>query len=156
MFRDLCWLCVLGFTFLPGGAFATDASVSGARVVSSAKAPRHALGKDGSEAQLFLNPSVGAAELALTVLYLKPGASVPPHRHPKSAEAIYIQSGRVQMVIEGRRLTAEAGDVVYIPAGEQHSAKVLPGQALKAIQVYVGPGPEQRFRKGTQLPHDAP
>ena len=120
-------------------------------VVTGAGAPHFALGPTGSSVQLLLNPATGSRELSMNVLYLKPGATVPLHQHPHSDEAVYIQSGSVKMTIGEEILVARAGDAVYIPAGAQHSAKVLEGEDLNAVQVYVGPGPEQRFTKGRRL-----
>ena len=144
--------CVVALTLFSSSALGDEPSAATPAVISAAAAPRHQLGKKGSLAQLYLNQSVGVSDLALTVLFLKPGEVVPPHRHEKSAEALYIQSGRVAMIIAGERKTAQAGDAVYIPAGVEHSAIVLPGGAVKAIQIYVGPGPEKRFMKGNLLP----
>lgn len=120
-------------------------------VVTGAKAPQFALGPSGSSVQLLLNPATGSRDLAMNLLSLKPGATVPLHQHPDSDEAVYIQTGSVKMMIGDEILIARAGDAVYIPAGALHSAEVLEGEDLSAIQVYVGPGPEQRFTKGRRL-----
>ena len=117
-------------------------------VVSSAEAPAHLIAGGKGVAQLFLNPETGSTRAALSVLTLAPGAAVPPHVHPDSDEILYIEVGRVEMVIAGETVTAKAGDAVHIPAGVEHSARTL-GQvrALRAVQIYVAPGPEARFRK---------
>lgn len=120
-------------------------------VVAGAGAPQFALGPSGSSVQLLLNPATGSRDLSMNVLSLKPGATVPPHQHPHSDEAVYIQTGSVRMMIGDEILIARAGDAVYIPAGAQHSAEVLEGEDLSAVQVYVGPGPEQRFTRGRRL-----
>lgn len=122
-------------------------------VVRSAEAPAHLIAGGKGIAQLFLNPETGSERAALSVLTLAPGASVPLHAHPDSDEILYIEVGRVEMVIAGEAVTAEAGDAVHIPAGVKHSARAL-GQvrALRAVQIYVAPGPEARFRKAPQTP----
>lgn len=118
-------------------------------VVSRDKAPTYEIGKGSGLATLFLNNSTGSSDLAMTVLELKPGAAVPLHRHLESSEAIYLLEGVIEMTIAGKTYRASVGDAVYIPMGVEHSASVpKEGQLVKALQVYIGPGPEQRFTKG--------
>lgn len=118
-------------------------------VVTQEKAPAYEIGKGSGLATLFLNSSTGASDLAMSTLNLKPGAAVPPHRHLESSEAIYLLEGVIEMTIAGKMYRASAGDAVYIPKGVEHSATVPKGgQSVKALQVYIGPGPEQRFTKG--------
>ena len=118
-------------------------------LVSRDKAPTYEIGKGSGLATLFLNNSTGASDLAMSVLELKPGALVPLHRHLESSESIYLLEGVIEMTIAGKTYRASAGDAVYIPKGVEHSASVpKEGQSVKALQVYIGPGPEQRFTKG--------
>ena len=93
----------------------------------------------------------GCSRSALSRLHLAVGAAVPLHRHVGSAEVLAIESGAVEMTIGGVVYTAKAGDAVYIPADVEHSARVTAGP-VDAVQVYVGPGPEDRFRAGAPLP----
>ena len=51
--------------------------------------------------------------------------------------------------IDGKTFEANAGDAIHIPANTPHSARgVGHVEALRAVQVYAGPGPEQRFTQG--------
>ena len=70
--------------------------------------------------------------------------------HDASDELLYVVSGRVEVTIGGRALTAGPGDAILVPQGVEHSAKVL--ERAKLVQVYVGPGPEERFRAGAPAP----
>lgn len=97
-------------------------------------------------ATLLHNSSTGAEAAALSVLALGPGAQVAAHVHDSSVEILYVMEGQVRVVIAGQVFEAGPGDAIYIPANTQHSAEVV--AALKAVQVYVGPGPEQRFTSG--------
>lgn len=120
--------------------------------VSSAEAPRHSIAQSKGEATLLLNPSTGATAASLTLLEFQPGATVPEHTHATSAEVLYIQDGAAEMTVDGQTLRVSKGDAVYIPAGAKHSAKVLSeGAPLRAVQMYVGPGPELRFTHGPRL-----
>ncbi len=122
------------------------------QVVQGDKAEQYLIANGKGSARLLLNPQNGMKEAALTLLVLAPGAEVPEHVHESSAEILYVESGTVEMTIGGRPLTAHAGDAIYIPANVRHSAKVTSKLTpVRAVQLYVGPGPEQRFRKGPKL-----
>jgi len=117
--------------------------------VSTDEAPRHVIAGGKGRATLLLNPSTGATAASVTLLELQPGGEVPEHTHDASAEILYIQDGAADMVVSGQSLRVGQGDAVYIPAGARHSARVVtPGATFKAVQVYAGPGPEQRFTQG--------
>ena len=53
---------------------------------------------------------------------LEPGVRFPPHTHP-GEEVIYVIEGVWEYVIDGETVTAEAGDVLFVPAGAIHSAR---------------------------------
>ncbi|QSQ22066.1 cupin domain-containing protein [Pyxidicoccus parkwayensis] len=123
--------------------------------VPTAEAPRHVIAGGKGRATLLLNPSTGATAASVTLLELQPGAEVPEHTHDTSAEILYIEQGTAEMTVSGEKLRVGKADAVYIPAGAKHSARVLPGATFKAVQVYAGPGPEQRFTQGPRenAPH---
>ncbi|MBM4342132.1 MAG: cupin domain-containing protein [Deltaproteobacteria bacterium] len=126
----------------------TAADAPAARVVVARESAQTypILGGKG-EATLLLNAETGSKEAALSVLTLAPGAEVPQHVHEGSAELLYIESGTCELVVGGVKVQAGPGSAVRIPAGVPHSARVTSAvQSLRAVQVYVGPGPEQRFR----------
>jgi quercetin dioxygenase-like cupin family protein len=119
--------------------------------VSTREAPRHLIANGKGAATLLLNASTGATAASLTLLELGQGASVPEHVHETSAELLYIEEGAVEMTLSGQKLRAERGDAVYIPAGAKHSAQVVSEGPMRAVQVYAGPGPEQRFTQGPRV-----
>jgi quercetin dioxygenase-like cupin family protein len=131
-------------------------STQDAQVYPGAAAPTHVIADGKGTATLLMGTQQGARDAAVTWLVLSPGASVPEHAHETSAEILYIHEGRLELVANGQALAAGAGDVVHIPAGVKHSARVVERfLPVRAVQVYVGPGPEQRFLKGEKLagPH---
>ncbi|MFY2559014.1 cupin domain-containing protein [Corallococcus terminator] len=136
------------------------AATPGARTVrhrvTAAEAPRHIIAGGKGRATLFLNEGTGATAASLTLLELQPGGEVPEHTHDTSVEILYIEEGAADMTVSGQTLRVSKGDAVYIPAGAKHSARVvMPGAPFKAVQVYAGPGPEQRFTQGPRetTPH---
>ena len=83
-------------------------------------------------------------------------APVPPHVHDASWEVIGLLSaaGEFQRGKEaGAELDPEQaeqlrdGAVVTVPKGVRHGWSPAGERALFAVQLYVPPGPEQRFRK---------
>lgn len=122
-------------------------------VVTEAEAPIHSIAGGKATAQLYLHAQNGSNLGALTILILQPGAAVPEHRHQASAEILYMLEGTMEMVIDGLAVSASSGSAIHIPLGAPHSAKVSSTTPVKAVQFYVAPGPEQRFRQGPQLPN---
>ncbi|MBU8899812.1 cupin domain-containing protein [Corallococcus sp. M34] len=117
--------------------------------VSTAGSPRYTIAGGRGHATLMLNASTGATAASMSVLELDAGGEVPEHVHATSAELLYVQAGAADMTVNGQGMRVSAGDAVYIPAGAKHSARVVtPGPAFRAVQVYAGPGPEQRFTQG--------
>ena len=53
---------------------------------------------------------------------LEPGVVFPSHTHP-GEEIIYVIEGTWEYEIGGKRVTARAGEVLFVPAGAIHSAK---------------------------------
>ena len=136
-----------------GSGLAVHAAPKVQNVVASDAAPTYLIAKGKGLAKLLLNASTGAKDVAVSILTFEAGATVPEHTHDSSSETLYVESGSVDMVIGGRPVHANAGDAIYIPAGVLHSAHVLgPVLGLRAVQIYVAAGPEQRFAKGKLLP----
>lgn len=116
-------------------------------VVSSAEAPAFRVPR--GTATLLVNEETGARAASMGILELQGGAGVPEHIHENSVEILYVEEGGAEMTIEGQVMPVKQGDAVYIPAGTRHAAHIPEGtERFRAVQVYVGPGPEQRFRKG--------
>ncbi|WP_224244955.1 cupin domain-containing protein [Hyalangium gracile] len=116
--------------------------------VPTKDAPRYVIANGKGAATLLLNASTGAKEASVTLLELNQGAAVPEHVHESSAEILYIEEGAAEMMVDGKKLRVEKGDAVYIPPGAKHSAQVVSQETFRAVQVYAGPGPEQRFTQG--------
>ena len=119
--------------------------------VSNREAPRYLIANGKGSATLLLHAATGATAASMTLLELGKGAAVPEHVHETSAELLYIEEGAVELTLSGRKLRAERGDAVYIPAGAKHSARVVSEGPMRAVQVYAGPGPEQRFTQGPRV-----
>lgn len=96
--------------------------------------------------QMLVDGEVQGARLAyLGQLVAEPGLAIPAHVHADSDEILLVRTGRGTMTIEGHALSVESGMVIRIPAGTEHSFVADGGEPLTAVQIYAGPGPEQRF-----------
>ena len=136
---------------LASQSWATEPAAAPRYRVSPKEAPRYLIANGKGSATLLLNATTGASAAALTLLELNKGAAVPEHVHETSAEILYVQDGAAEMTVDGQKLRVERGDAVYIPAGAKHSAQVVSEGAFRAVQVYAGPGPEQRFTQGPRV-----
>ena len=101
-------------------------------------------------------PTVGAANLYSSVVTTAPGAKTRIHHHGTCETSIYIVSGRARYTFGPSGLEhafdAEAGDFVYIPAGEVHVEEnasatdplvvVLTRNCPDSLVVYVDEGPD--------------
>ncbi|WP_309893731.1 cupin domain-containing protein [Archangium sp.] len=126
-------------------------------VVSTAEAPTFRISQGKGTAILLVNEETGARAASLGVLELEAGAGVPEHIHENSVEMLYVEEGTAEMTVEGKVVAVRSGDAVYIPARVRHSARIPEGAPrFRAVQVYVGPGPEQRFRQGVPVKSPAP
>lgn len=100
----------------------------------------------GSAAVLLDASNLGHPALAMTRLVMREGAEVPKHVHQDSDEILLVLEGESFMLVDGKATKLVAGDVVRIPKGREHSAKVP--KRFVAVQVYAPGGPEQRFKAG--------
>jgi putative monooxygenase len=108
-------------------------------------------GKGGARILLDEATVPGLKEAAMTELVMLPGAAVPEHVHDRSAELLYILSGRGTMTLGDQTLQVKPGMAIYIPPGTKHSFRLETRvEPLRALQVYTPGGPEQRFKTGAE------
>lgn len=86
-----------------------------------------------------------SAEAYAGKLTLNAGAAVKPHQHDASLEIVVIVKGRGSFTIDGGLYEVGAGDEIVIPKATPHSFIAGPVK-VEAVQFYVPPGPEERFR----------
>jgi len=116
-------------------------------VQRAADAPWIPVGGGKGRVQMLVDQEVQGATLAYVGQFVgQPGLSLPAHAHDDSDEILLIRSGHGTMMIGGERIEVRGGMVVLIPAGTEHSFVADGDEPVRAVQVYAGPGPEQRFR----------
>jgi quercetin dioxygenase-like cupin family protein len=94
----------------------------------------------GGNVRIFLD----GKSLAIDLLTIDAGVTVPPHKHDGSDEVIYMISGKCDATYGGNQRKLTAGDTLHMLAGTEHTVTV--GEKLIAVQVYAPAGPEQRFK----------
>jgi oxalate decarboxylase/phosphoglucose isomerase-like protein (cupin superfamily) len=101
--------------------------------------------------------TTGAAAFSAGMVVLEPGKGHERHTHPDSEEVLYVLSGEgTQTVAEDERRVS-SGDMIYIPAGVEHSTVNSSWEPLRFLAMYGPPGPEAELRdspEATVLPPD--
>ena len=101
---------------------------------------------------LIDDETMGAGGLAMLHLRIRPGARLAMHRHPDSAELLYVLAGRCRITSLTRTSQMlEPGWAAHFPAGEAHTVQAVEARVgerapLELLDVFVPPGPERRLR----------
>jgi len=98
-------------------------------------------------------------EAAVEMLSADAGFTVPPHKHDKSVEILYVLEGKGTMTIADEHYEVHSGTAVWVPKGVEHSFVEDGSTPLLALQIYTPGGPEERFKtapakKFTRAGHD--
>jgi quercetin dioxygenase-like cupin family protein len=97
-------------------------------------------------ATIYLDASVlKATPLAASVLQLPDNAVVAEHVHAHETEMLYVLAGAGTMTVAGTGVPVTETSAVQIPPNVPHS--FVAHAAVRALQIYTPPGPEQRFKK---------
>lgn len=65
-----------------------------------------------------------------------PGYAAPRHTHP-GEEIIYVLEGTLEYEIGGKRVTANTGDALFVPAGVVHSARNVGRGNAAELATYI-------------------
>lgn len=88
----------------------------------------------------------GSEAFSAGVVVLDPGKGHELHTHPDSEEILYILSGEGEQTIAGEEQLVGPGEMVYIPAGVEHSTMNSSWEPLRFLAIYGPPGPEAEIR----------
>jgi quercetin dioxygenase-like cupin family protein len=81
--------------------------------------------------------SIAGREVIQTIVELEPGTTAPRHSHP-GEEIIYVLEGTWEYSLEGKPpVTLKAGDVLFIPAGVIHSARIVGTSRGRELATYI-------------------
>ncbi len=92
--------------------------------------------RDGPLSETALRERLEARGYRVSRYVYPPGTRFPPHTHGVD-KIDAVLSGRFELEMEGRRVVLEAGDMVEVPAGVVHAARVVgdrPVVSLDAVR----------------------
>jgi len=98
----------------------------------------------GSEVTIKATGDETGGRLAVVESAPAPGApGLPPHRHRRSDEALYVVEGEVDIRVGGQMVRAAAGSFVFVPRGTVHAFSNPGPAAARVLVVFVPAGLEQ-------------
>ena len=71
--------------------------------------------------KVFIKAGVVPKIMMFGSAVFKPGQSVELHKHDTMFEVFYIQKGKSEFVVNGKKMILEPGDCITIEPGELHS-----------------------------------
>ncbi|HHH46838.1 MAG TPA: cupin domain-containing protein [Thiotrichales bacterium] len=92
--------------------------------------------RDGPLSEAALRSRLESLGFRVSRYVYPPGTRFPPHTHEVD-KIDAVLSGRFEMEMEGRRVVLEAGDMLEVPAGVVHAARVVgeePVVSLDAVR----------------------
>lgn len=82
-------------------------------------------GVQGAQMAIMCGREHGAPTFSLRQFKVEPGGHTPRHSHDYEHE-VFIVSGSGTVLLEGAERPVRAGDVIMVPANEEHQFKAAP------------------------------
>lgn len=89
--------------------------------------------------RLITSETVGAKNLTVLIIWVKPGEAVLPCHSHKAEEAVYIAHGEGEYWIDGTRGNFKTGETVWFPYNCKHMIRNTGKGVLKAVCIYSPP-----------------
>jgi uncharacterized RmlC-like cupin family protein len=102
-----------------------------------------------------LGQSSMVANRSIAVEEMPPGTAIPLHRHERHEEALYLHRGQVTVTLGTRRVVAEAGTFVYIPAATWIGVENSGRETASVVGIFAEGAVEPCFRRLVQRPSPA-
>jgi oxalate decarboxylase/phosphoglucose isomerase-like protein (cupin superfamily) len=100
----------------------------------------------GSIKWLSTPETTGAEHFSAGIVVLEPGKGHELHTHPDSEEILFFLNGEGVQTIADEERTVSPGEMVYIPAGVEHSTINDSWEPMRFLAMYGPPGPEAEIR----------
>jgi quercetin dioxygenase-like cupin family protein len=84
--------------------------------------------------ELFRGAAHGV-EVSFFINHTRPSAEVAPHRHPYP-EVFVIRAGELVFTVDGKSLTAHAGQLVVVPAGATHGFRNAGREVVEMLSIH--------------------
>ena len=89
-------------------------------------------GAQGVSVRWVIGPDTDAPNFHMRVFDVEPGGFTPKHSHPWEHE-VFVLDGKGTVTSEGKEEPLVAGDVVYVPADEEHQFQAAAEASLRFI-----------------------
>ena len=77
---------------------------------------------------------------AMVVVYnIQPGPGLPPHKHENVEQIAHIIKGKAKFTVDGKNVTAEAGDFLVFKPGTVHGGQIIGDEMAVTIDIFVPP-----------------
>lgn len=83
-------------------------------------------GVKGATMAIMVGRGDGAPNFAIRQFVVEPGGHTPQHSHDYEHE-VFVVSGAGDILLEGERHPIRGGDVIYVPAEEEHQFRADAG-----------------------------
>jgi quercetin dioxygenase-like cupin family protein len=93
----------------------------------------------------------GSQHLVVGTEDIKPGASIPTHKHPHEDEILLIHSGTAHVSLGDQERDLHAGGLVFIPANTWIGLKNISPEPLSVTFIFSAPGFEE-FQRCISVP----
>jgi quercetin dioxygenase-like cupin family protein len=80
------------------------------------------------------------------LLEAEPGAELPRHSHPGSAEIFYVLSGGGELTVGSEKFKFGAEQAIHLPENQPHGVKFRGDEKTTLLQIYAPAGPERRAK----------
>lgn len=89
-------------------------------------------GVQGVTMAMMVGREHGAPNFSLRQFRVEPGGHTPRHSHDYEHE-VFVVSGAGTVLLEGRERSVRAGDVIYVPADQEHQFRADAGAGLRFL-----------------------
>lgn len=112
--------------------------------------PREGVSSPSTDFLLKIGPKTnGSKHLLLFTEEIRPGATIPRHKHHGEEEILLIQTGSAHVWLGDKEYDAQPGAVVFIPAETWISLKNTGKEDISLVAVWNEPGFEEMLRCGS-------
>jgi putative monooxygenase len=130
----------------PGGPASGMATAIKWGVATASKVEPITIANGKARVRKLLTPeSTGHTTAYLGILEADPGAEIPRHVHPQSAEIMYVVSGAGVLTVGAESFPFGPDTAIHVPENSPHMASFTGPDKTIMIQLYAPAGPEQRF-----------
>lgn len=98
----------------------------------TSRSPVKMEGVKGATMAVMVGREDGAPNFALRQFEIEPGGNTPRHAHDYEHE-VYVVSGEGEVLLEGQYRPVRGGDVIYVPADQEHQFRASAQEALRFL-----------------------